>query len=107
MESAPAQVRALVELARDGRRREWTFGELSAAAAALAGALHARGVERGDVVLTLVGSCPEWAIAMLAAFRQGYVVLPCTEQLRAKDLEQRLHVAQPRLVIADPRTRTP
>ena len=40
---------------------------------------------------------------MLACFRQGYVVLPCTEQLRAKDLEQRLAVAQPRIVVADPR----
>ena len=40
---------------------------------------------------------------MLACFRQGYVVLPCTEQLRPKDLEQRLAVAQPRIVVADPR----
>ena len=67
------------------------------------GALHARGVRRGDVVLTLIGNRPEWAITMLACFRQGYVVLPCTEQLRAKDLEQRLAVAQPRIVVADPR----
>ena len=38
VERAPAQARALVELARDGSRREWTFGELASAAAALAGA---------------------------------------------------------------------
>ena len=55
------------------------------------------------MVLTLIGNRPEWAITMLACFRQGYVVLPCTEQLRPKDLEQRLHVAQPRVVVADPR----
>ena len=30
---------------------------------------------------------------MVACFRQGYVVLPCTEQLRPKDLRQRLEVA--------------
>ena len=40
---------------------------------------------------------------MLACFRQGYVVLPCTEQLRAKDLELRIAIAQPRLIVADPR----
>ena len=40
---------------------------------------------------------------MLACFRQGYVVLPCTEQLRPKDLALRLAVAQPRLVVADTR----
>ena len=32
---------------------------------------------------------------MVACFRQGYVVLPCTEQLRAKDLRLRLDVARP------------
>jgi len=101
--SAPPGDRALVELARDGGRREWTFGELDAAAAGFAGELHARGLRRGDVVLTLVGNRPLWALTMLACFRQGYVVLPCTEQLRPKDLAQRLAVAQPRLVVADPR----
>ena len=36
---------------------------------------------------------------MVACFRQGYVVLPCTEQLRAKDLRLRLEVAAPALVV--------
>jgi acyl-coenzyme A synthetase/AMP-(fatty) acid ligase len=103
VQRAPTQARALVELARDGSRREWTFGELASASTALAGRLHALGVARGDVVLTLVGNRPEWALTMLACFRQGFVVLPCTEQLRPKDLAQRLAVAQPRLVVADTR----
>ena len=33
---------------------------------------------------------------MLACFRIGAVVLPCTEQLRAKDLRLRIEVAGPR-----------
>jgi acyl-coenzyme A synthetase/AMP-(fatty) acid ligase len=103
VQAAPAHHRALVELRRDGGRREWTFGELSEAAATLAGQLHARGIERGDVILTLVGNRAEWAQTLLACFRQGYVVLPCTEQLRPKDLALRLQVAQPRLVVADAR----
>ena len=40
---------------------------------------------------------------MVACFRQGYVVLPCTEQLRAKDLRLRLDVTQPTAVVADRR----
>jgi acyl-coenzyme A synthetase/AMP-(fatty) acid ligase len=103
VERAPAHARALVALARDGSRREWSFGEVAEAARQLAGRLHALGVRRGDVVLTLVGSRPEWALTLLAGFRQGYVVLPCTEQLRPKDLALRLAVAQPRLVVADRR----
>ena len=105
VEAAPRHRRALVELRRDGTRREWNFGELADAAAALAGRLAALGVRRGDVVLTLVGTRAEWALAMLACFRQGYVVLPCTEQLRPHDLALRLEVAKPRLVVADERNR--
>src|SRR4051812_47058280 len=103
VETAPRHRRALVELRRDGTRREWTFGELADAAAALAGRLAAVGVRRGDVVLTLVGTRAEWALTLLACFRQGFVVLPCTEQLRPHDLKLRLKVARPRLVVADER----
>jgi acetyl-CoA synthetase len=42
---------------------------------------------------------------MVASFRMGAVILPCTEQLRAKDLALRLAVARPRLILADPRNR--
>ena len=54
--------------------------------------------------MTLIGNRPEWVCAMVACFRIGAVVLPCTEQLRAKDLR-----AAPRgrarraLIVADER----
>ena len=96
---------ALVELARDGSRHEWRFGQVADGSARLAGWMAARGVRRGDVVMTLVGNRPEWVMAMVACFRIGAVVLPCTEQLRAKDLRMRLEVARPVLVLADERNR--
>ncbi len=96
---------ALLELARDGSRREWTFAEIAEQSARLAGTLRARGVGRGDVVMTLIGNRPEWVAAMCACFRLGAVVLPCTEQLRAKDLRLRLALARPSLLIADERNR--
>ena len=40
---------------------------------------------------------------MLACFRLGAVVLPCTEQLRAKDLRLRIELARPALILADER----
>jgi acetyl-CoA synthetase len=96
---------ALVELARDGARREWSFGEVADRSARLAGALARMGVARGDVVMTLIGNRPEWVLAMAACFRLGAVVLPCTEQLRAKDLRLRIDVAAPTLILADERNR--
>ena len=95
--------RALVALARDGRRTELTFGEVGHRAARLAGTLVTRGVRRGDVVMTLVGNRPEWVDAMLACWWIGAVALPCTEQLRPADLRARIDVVEPALVIADER----
>src|SRR5665213_777943 len=96
---------ALVELARDGSRREWSFGEVSERSACMAGALARRGIGRGDVVMTLIGNRPEWVFTMVACFRVGAVVLPCTEQLRAKDLRLRIEVVRPALIVADERNR--
>ena len=95
--------RALVEIRRDGARRVWTFGEVADASARLAGALVARGIGRGDVVMTLIGNRPEWVLTMVACFRIGAVALPCNEQLRAKDLRQRIDAARPRLIVTDER----
>ena len=103
IDAAPAQRLALVELARDGTRREWTFGEVADRSARLAGALLGRGVRRRDVVLTLIGNRPEWVLTMVACFRVGAVALACNEQLRAKDLRERLDVAEPKLIVADER----
>jgi acyl-coenzyme A synthetase/AMP-(fatty) acid ligase len=101
----PARL-ALVVLDRGGGRREWSFGEVSQRAGALAGVLAARGVGRGDVVLTLVGNRPEWVLAMVACFRIGAVVAPCSEQLRARDLRLRLRVSEPAAIVSDARNRS-
>ena len=103
LDAAPPGRRALVTHDAGCGRREWTFGELSARSAALAGALAGRGVGRGQVVMTLIGSRVEWALALVACFRLGAVALPCNEQLRAADLRHRLAVASPVLVICDRR----
>jgi acetyl-CoA synthetase len=105
LDAAPTARRAIVELARDGTRTDWKFGEVSERSARLAATLAAGGVGRGDVVMTLIGNRPEWVFTMMACFRLGAVVLPCTEQLRAHDLALRLQVAGPALVIADERNR--
>jgi acyl-coenzyme A synthetase/AMP-(fatty) acid ligase len=103
VDAAPRENRALVELARDGSRREFTFGEVADASARLAGKFAQLGVERGDVVMTLIGNRPEWVLSMVACFRIGAVALPCNEQLRAKDLRTRLEIAKPKLIVVDER----
>ena len=99
----PAARIAMVTVDESGIRREWGFGELNARSAGLAGALEARGVSRGDVVMTLVGNRAEWVLAMLACFRIGAVALPCNTQLRRADLAHRVAVAGPVLALGEER----
>ncbi|HYY73812.1 MAG TPA: AMP-binding protein, partial [Solirubrobacterales bacterium] len=94
---------ALVALGRDGSRREITFAQVADRSARLAGALTARGVRRGDVVMTVVGNRPEWVYALVACFRIGAVALPCAEQLRRGDLRARVRAVAPRALVVDQR----
>ncbi|MGH2915775.1 MAG: acyl-CoA synthetase [Solirubrobacteraceae bacterium] len=106
VEAARPGDRALVELRRDDGRREWSFGEVADGAARAAGTLRARGVRRGDVVMTVIGNRPEWVLTMVACWRIGAVALPCNEQLRAADLGHRIEAARPTLIVADERNQT-
>jgi acetyl-CoA synthetase len=105
LHAQPQDWLALVELTNDGARREWSFGDVEQRSAAMANAFVRHGLGRGDVAMTLIGNRPEWVFAMIACFRIGAIVLPCTEQLRAKDLRLRLSVARPSLIVADKRNR--
>jgi acyl-coenzyme A synthetase/AMP-(fatty) acid ligase len=63
--------------------------------------LATRGVERGDVVMTLVGNRIEWVLTLLACWRMGAVALPCNIQLRRGDLEHRVRTADPALCVGE------
>jgi acetyl-CoA synthetase len=91
---------ALRAVGPDGAVRSYTFAQAVAETAAAAGGLARLGVEREDVVMTLMGARPEWVFALLGAWRLGAVVLPGSEQLRAHDIAVRLEQARPRLVLA-------
>jgi acetyl-CoA synthetase len=99
MERFPASALGIVAVDAEGNRRDWHFGELIARSAGLSGAFAARGVRRGDVVMTLLGNRIEWALTLLACWRMGAVALPCTPQLRRHDLELRASAAAPALCV--------
>jgi acyl-coenzyme A synthetase/AMP-(fatty) acid ligase len=103
VERFPAARAALIEVGAGGEPRLHHFGELFARSAGLSGAFAARGVARGDVVMTLVGSRVEWVLSMLACWRMGAVALPCNPQLRRKDLELRVGEADPKLAVGESR----
>jgi acyl-coenzyme A synthetase/AMP-(fatty) acid ligase len=103
LEAFPAARPALIEVDAEGKRRPHHFGELFARSAGLSGAFASQGVMRGDVVMTLLGSRPEWVLTLLACWRMGAVALPCNPQLRRKDLELRAQAANPKLAVGEAR----
>jgi len=103
VERFPAARLALIEVDAEGGRRAHHFGELFARSAGLSGAFAARGVQRGDVVMTLIGSRVEWVLTLLACWRMGAVALPCNPQLRRKDLELRARASGTKLAVGEAR----
>jgi acyl-coenzyme A synthetase/AMP-(fatty) acid ligase len=101
LERFPSSKPALVAIDAEGGRGVWHFGELIAMSAGVSGALAARGVARGDVVMTLVGNRIEWVLTLLACWRMGAVALPCSTQLRRHDLALRARAAGPKLCVGE------
>ena len=61
--------------------RSWTWREIDAAVSALAAALAARGVVKGDRMLVHSKNCDEMFWSMFAAFRLGAVWVPTNFRL--------------------------
>jgi len=85
---------------RDGARTDFSFAQVAAASRCWAGALRALGIERGERVVVLVPKVPAWLFSMLALDRIGAVVVPCAEQLRAKDLAFRANHSEATTIVA-------
>ncbi len=81
---------ALRHLHADGRVEDWTHGKLERAAARLANALAAHGVERGDRVAVLLPQSPQTLLTHLAAYRLGAVAVPLFTLFGAEGLAFRL-----------------
>jgi acetyl-CoA synthetase len=95
--SLPSDQRGLVALRADGSRDEWTFGEIADVSSRFAGGLQARGVKKGDVVLTQMGNTPEWVFTLSACWLIGAVAMPSNMQLTEKDLAKRIELVGPKL----------
>ena len=67
--------------------RVTTYRELAAQVDALAGALHALGVQRGDRVLLDMQNTPQLVVAHFAILRANAVVVPVNPMNRAEELK--------------------
>lgn len=81
---------ALVWEGEDGAVRRWTYAELDAETARLAGALRAAGIGRGDVVALYLPMLPETAAAFLAVAKIGAIAMPLFSGFGPQPVRDRL-----------------
>jgi acyl-coenzyme A synthetase/AMP-(fatty) acid ligase len=101
VEAADRAALALRFVDAGGAVCDLSFGEVAERGARWAGLLRARGISAGDRVLVLVGKRPEWHAVMLGVLKVGAIAIPCSEMLRAKDLDFRVRHSGARLLLAD------
>ncbi len=84
-----------------GAEQRFSFEELSRRSNAVANRLRGLGVQRGHVVLMMMGNEPALWLAMLACIKLGAVVVPATTLLSRDDLQDRFERGGVRHVIVD------
>lgn len=92
---------ALVWQTEDGAQGRLSYAELQGRALRLAAALRRQGVQAGDRVALVLAQGPEAAIAHMALYRLGAVVMPLSLLFGPDALQYRLHDAGAVLAIAD------
>ncbi|MFD2466586.1 class I adenylate-forming enzyme family protein [Amycolatopsis silviterrae] len=84
--------------------RTWTFAEVYAGAARVAGGYRAAGLNRGDRVLLALPDSVEMVWCLLGAWQAGIVAIPVNVQMSQDDLTRDIRTAEPALIVADPET---
>ena len=83
-----------------GTKLRLTFAELKKDVAALAGALHADGVRRGDTVVIYMPMVPQAVLAMLACARLGAIHSVVFGGFAAPELAARIDDCRPKVVLS-------
>ncbi|UWQ15190.1 propionyl-CoA synthetase [Aliiroseovarius sp. M344] len=94
------QVAIIYDSPITGRQAKITFAQLQTRVAALAGALKAKGIEKGDRIIIYMPMVPEALMAMLAATRIGAVHSVVFGGFASNELAVRIDDAKPKAIIA-------
>ena len=92
---------AMLWIDDEGNELRKTYADISAASRKLCNILGDAGVNRGDVVIVILGRQVQWWETFTAVLRMGAVISPGTTQLSSKDLQYRINAASATCVVTD------
>lgn len=84
---------ALIWEDESGRTASWTYQTLIDKTNRIAGVLADSGLQKGDKLIVMMPRVLETYAVYMAILKAGMVVIPCSEMLRAKDLDYRIEHA--------------
>lgn len=92
--------KAIVWCNNHGEERIITFGELSSLSNRLANMLRAKGLKKGDFVMTMLNRRYEYYLVNVACCKLGVVIIPATYLLTVKDIAYRCNNADVKALFA-------
>lgn len=93
---------ALISIHKDGvTDTKHSFKDLKEKTNKFANVLRDIGVEKGDRVLIILQSIPEWYEAMIGMIKLGVIPMPGTVLLREKNIKYRINRSEANMVITD------
>jgi acetyl-CoA synthetase len=93
---------ALISINRSGEKARYhTFFDLKVQSNQFANVLRNLGIKKGERVLVILQSIPEWYISLIGMFKLGVVPMPGTVLLTSKDIEYRINRAEASMVLTD------
>ena len=98
--AADSERQAIRWIVPQGNRQTLSYEQLVKHMNQYANALTSLGIEKGDRALIIIPRLPEAYCVYLACLKAGIVPIPCSEMLRAYDIEFRINHANAKAVIA-------
>lgn len=93
---------ALISIDRTGKKdRYHTYFDLKVLSNQFANFLKKIGLKKGDRVLVILQSIPEWYIVLIGMFKLGVIAIPGTVLLTSKDIEYRINRSEACMIITD------
>ena len=94
---------ALRWLAKDGSRQDFSYEDLARQSSRFASALGGLGVQKGDVVFSLLGRIPELYVTALGTWKFGAVFCPLFSAFGPEPAKSRMEIAGAKVLVTTER----